>query len=115
MIAELEKKEDNQVKESNDSTDKFNANIFPNIDNNVFPSINNENEIEDETKKVKNKLNHYNKSNNIEEEIENKLEELGFIKTIDGEKYFMNGYQKKKQELLKEEYNLNEDKHNSIF
>ena len=105
-IADIEKK----------AQDDFNVDVFPQINdnqiskNNVFPTINKNNK-----RRIKNKLAHKSKSINIEEKIEDELEKLGFIKYIDGKKYLMNGYNKKKQELLKQKYNYNDSNNKSIF
>ncbi|MEE3343349.1 MAG: type IV secretion system DNA-binding domain-containing protein [Bacilli bacterium] len=106
-IAELER-ETLEKSQKKKQENKFNSDIFPSIHEEMII------ELEEKPKHIKNKLNHPNKQIDIEEEIETELEELGFIKTIDGKKYHMNGYNQKKQELLKEKYNLSSN-NNSIF
>ena len=100
-ILELEKENNNQV----DDEDEFNKFV-----DDSFPSI-----IVDEKKKyVKNTLAHYDKREIIENEVERELENLGLIRIIDDKKYYMNGYSKTKNKLLREKYNI-ENNSNNIF
>lgn len=127
-IAQLEKETSNNNEElQQESNTKPNNDVFPNIednvfpsieDNNIFPSLENNEHINNDIikpKRLKNRLNNFNNKEIIEEELEAELEELGFIKIIDGKKYYMNGYLRKKQELLKDKYNFLTEKNNIVF
>ena len=65
-------------------------------------------------KRIKNRLSHYKDYDKIDEEVDKELENMGLVKVIDGKKYYMNGYKKKRDKLLGEKYNIYRDK-NSIF
>ena len=87
------------------------------ISDDVFPKISNDSVEEDDIDyniRIKNRLTHYKDYDKISDEIDKELEELGFIRIIDGNKYYMNGYKKNKEKLLKEKYNVNKDR-NRIF
>ena len=114
-ISELEKneKEDSSLDETSSKNMDFINNDTDNKEFiNIFPEL--ETKKESFKPKVKNQLAHYNIEENIEKQIEEELEAKGFIKYIDEKKYYMNGYKKNKEKLLKEKYNINKDR-NSIF
>ncbi|MBR3162444.1 MAG: type IV secretion system DNA-binding domain-containing protein [Bacilli bacterium] len=123
-IFELEESEKNKagIKKTENSLSNssiINSDVFPNIEDNNKSASNIITETSGQhnkkiKQKVKNTLAHYKDSEKIEKQIEEELEKLGFIKYIDEKKYYMNGYKNKKQQLLKEKYNLENDK-NSIF